>query len=58
MTESTGTRSTFYEGCANCGDPLTDGQWHPVVTESTGDGDVDCYSFCDDDCRAEWTADV
>lgn len=56
MTESHDAGSEFFETCAACGTPLTDGQWHPVVTETTDDG-VDLHSFCDGDCRSQWSAD-
>lgn len=45
-----------FDRCAECGASLHDGEWHPVVTDSDRSDGVDMYSFCDDECRATWTA--
>jgi hypothetical protein len=43
----------FHEVCAACGAPLTDGEWHPVVSERS-DGEHRFFSFCDEDCQTAW----
>nr|WP_192498392.1 hypothetical protein [Halorussus halophilus] len=42
--------------CTNCGDEIDTSQWYPVVTR-TVDSEVQLYSFCDEDCRDDWTPD-
>lgn len=39
--------------CTNCGDPIDTSRWYPITTRIV-DGDVELYSFCDDDCRDAW----
>ena len=51
MTDASGL-----DVCAACGQTLHDGEWHPVVTDRTADGELTLYSFCDDDCRSAWAA--
>lgn len=45
---------SFHEVCARCGATLTDGEWHPVVSEAAADGEHQFFSFCDEDCQAAW----
>lgn len=45
-----------YEYCAHCDDSLTDGEWHPVATDSSNGTVVAVYSFCNDACQAAWAA--
>jgi hypothetical protein len=46
-----------YTTCANCDSPIDLEQWHPFEL-SEGDGDdTTIYTFCDDECKAEWEAD-
>lgn len=40
--------------CAHCGDQLADDDWHPVVTESPGNGETVLRSFCDEACKIAW----
>jgi hypothetical protein len=46
------------EECAECGDHIPSGEWHPVATLRDGDGEMDIYDFCSEDCRSSWQADV
>ena len=48
---------TTDERCTNCGEEIDTTQWYPIVTR-TVDGDVQLYSFCDGNCRDEWTDDA
>lgn len=44
-----------FETCANCGTPFQSDVTYPAVTRRD-DGDVNVYSFCDQECQAAWTA--
>lgn len=48
------TARPFHEVCESCGAALTDGEWHPVVSETTDEGEHLFFSFCDEDCRTAW----
>ena len=40
--------------CANCGVPLQFDVTYPVVAQKQNGG-IEYHSFCDDDCRDEWS---
>lgn len=42
-----------FGACANCGKPFQLGVEYPVTT-SVQEGELEVYSFCDEDCMAEW----
>ena len=52
MTEASDSSALV---CANCEAPLQFDVTYPVVTQKQN-GDIEYYSFCDDDCRAAWNA--
>lgn len=41
--------------CANCGQSFEYDVEYPVTTR-VEDGEIQVYSFCDEDCQAEWEA--
>lgn len=43
--------------CSQCGNRLSDNDWHPVVTESYESGETVLHSFCDEECKTTWGAD-
>lgn len=47
-----------FERCANCGTTLPKDEWCPTVTETDDDGRLVVRSFCDEDCKDEWTDDA
>lgn len=54
----TDNSTAFSDGCTHCGSHFSRDEWYPVVTESIdGDGKPALYSFCDDECKAAWSAD-
>lgn len=46
-----------FGACANCGSPFEPEVSYPVETLEGADGDLELYSFCDDDCRSAWEID-
>lgn len=40
--------------CANCGDAFEPEVSYPVVTRDGGDGELELYSFCDEECMRAW----
>lgn len=42
--------------CANCRARLDTEEWHPVVTRTDETGELRLYTFCDEECEAEWEA--
>lgn len=53
---STEPAADLGRSCANCGDRLQLNEWCPVVTRTDGDGNLQLYSFCDEECMAAWEA--
>lgn len=45
---------SWFRTCAYCGDPLAAGVKYPVHTEMDEDGTLHLYSFCDEECKADW----
>ena len=50
----TGGGESWFRTCAACGARLTAGESHPVSVGAPRGREVPLYSFCDDDCLAEW----
>ncbi|WP_266077365.1 DUF7576 family protein [Haladaptatus caseinilyticus] len=40
--------------CANCGDTIEIGSWHPVLAETDDSGMFHLYPFCSPHCRDVW----
>lgn len=40
--------------CASCGSTLFHGREYPVSTKLDDDGNLELYSFCDDECQSTW----
>lgn len=45
-----------FESCVHCELPFQRNVSYPAVTRQEN-GDVDLYSFCDEECREAWAAD-
>lgn len=45
-----------FESCANCETPFHQDVSYPAVTRQEN-GDIDLYSFCDEECREASAAD-
>lgn len=43
------------ERCANCGDRIETGEWHPVDTARDADGEFVLVQFCTEACRDAWS---
>lgn len=43
--------------CANCGEPIDTGEWHPAGTLDDG-GQLRIVSFCGGRCRQAWAKDT
>lgn len=44
-----------FENCAHCGTELSVNEWHPTVTTTDEQGELEVYSFCDDECKEAWS---
>lgn len=51
---STESTADLARTCANCGDRLELDEWCPVVTRTDDEGNLQLYSFCDEDCMVSW----
>ncbi len=40
--------------CANCGDSIEIGSWHPVLAETDASGVFHLHPFCSPYCRDVW----
>lgn len=46
-----------FEACATCGSRFEFDVSYPVVSRRGQDGTLELYSFCDEECQADWTPD-
>lgn len=47
-----------FERCASCGATLPIDEWCPTMTETDDEGSLVVRTFCDEDCKDEWTGDA
>ena len=47
-------RGSSDKRCAYCGTPIDTGDWYPVTKERDGDGSLEFYSFCSEECQDDW----
>lgn len=40
--------------CASCGVRIDTGEWHPVGTDRTPEGELVLLAFCSATCREAW----
>lgn len=55
---SEGADQNLFDTCAYCGDSFKPNVTYPVATRTNSDGDLEVYSFCDEDCKASWEAEI
>lgn len=57
MTRETSESTEFGVGvCAACGSTIDTTVWRPSTTRTADDGKPRMYMFCDEQCRARWSA--
>lgn len=43
--------------CAKCSAAVDTSRWHPIVTTTDHEGNLDVHPFCSMGCRADWVPD-